>query len=164
LPRSAESEFALIRDHLEDALEAPTDPARWGSAATDADLYVSLADAAAEIADLPTLERYAPLALAAARRLDHRLYAAVAERADGIRLRALGHFADSLEPLSRAFVAFDRLGTRWQTGQTLMARAATYAALGQDPLARGDRLQALDLFTALGARPAAEAAARLLRE
>lgn len=156
----AEGEFALIRDHIEQALEAPTDPARWGSAATEADLYACLADAAVEAMDPLALERYAPLALAAARHIEHRLYLAVAARAEGARLYATGRPAESLDAFTRALTSFDDLGTRWQSGRTLVLRAGSLAALGRQDDARADRRRAIDLFTAIGADPAAQMARR----
>lgn len=140
------------------ALQAPTDPARWGSAATTLDLHAALADAAASTGDLETVSRYAPLAEREARRIGHRLHLGIAQRARGQAAALRGAYAEAESMFDEALSLFETLGARWQTGRTLLARSALRAAMRREAEARADRLRAESIFVSIGAAPdAAEA-------
>ena len=74
----AEGEFALVREHLEAALNKPSQG--WAPVG-DHELYSLLADAAVQQRDEAALRQYAAPAEETARRYDHRLYQAIAHRA-----------------------------------------------------------------------------------
>jgi tetratricopeptide (TPR) repeat protein len=127
----AEGEFALVRQHLEAALMRTSD---WVG---DHDLYAMLADAAAREGDLPSLRRYAPLAEQSAAGCDHRLYRAIADRAQGVAYRMAGEYGQAGERLNRALESFSEIGARWQVGRT-------YVELAELARARHDRTTATE--------------------
>jgi tetratricopeptide (TPR) repeat protein len=143
----AEGEFALVRQHLEEALK------QGGQWVGDHDLYMMLADAAAQQRDEDALRRYAPLAEEAAARYDHKLYQAIAHRAWGVAHRLAGEHAESEARLNQALASFNTLDAHWQIGRTLfelgeLARARTDSAAARDTFSK-----ALAEFERLGAAP-----------
>jgi hypothetical protein len=158
LPRLAEGEFALVRDHLEQAIRTPTDPVRWGSAMTDLDFRILCAEAAAQTGDAAGLAEHVPPAEEGARSLGHRLYSGVAQRARGIAQQSAGQPGAAVDSLTSAADIFRALGTRWQLGRTLAARAHSFVAAGDFAAARADWTEAAALFEAQGAAPAARQA------
>lgn len=158
MPRLAEGEFALVREHLDQAIRSPTDPVRWGSGMTDLDFSILCAETAAQTRDAAGLAEHVPLAEEGARRLHHRLYLGMAERAKGVGLLLAGQAGAAIVCHSQAADIFQTLGTRWQLGQTLMARAEAQVSIGDHAAARADWSQAAALFEALGAVPAARQA------
>ena len=155
MPRLAEGEFALVRDHLEQAIRSPTDPARWGSGMTDLDFHILCAEAAAQTRDAKGLAEHAPLAEDGARRLRHRLYSGVAHRAHGVALLLGGQPGAAIDRHNQALEVFAALGTRWQLGRTLVERAEAHASAGDLSSSRADYARAVEAFEAVGAEPAA---------
>ncbi len=162
MPRLAEGEFALVREHLDKALQGSNDPVRWGSAVTDLDYDVFYADASARARDRVGLERFTEKAEHGAERLGHRLYMGIARRARGVLLLLDGQPKQAIARYDEALTIFAPLRTRWQMGVTQAERAQAHATLGDLASARSDWGQALAAFDSIGARPAAEDARRAL--
>ena len=158
MPRLAEGEFALVHEHLDQALQGSNDPVRWGSAVTDLDYEVLYADASARARDRAGLENFVQRAEEGAERLGHRLYQGIARRAHGVLLLLDGQPEPARGRLDQALAVFESMGTRWQIGLTLAERATACTALGDLASARADWQRALASFEAIGARPAAERA------
>jgi tetratricopeptide (TPR) repeat protein len=144
---TAEGEFALVRQHLEAALVGTSD---WVG---DHDIYAMLADTAALQGDLEALQRYAALAEQSAERYGHRLFQAIAQRAQGVAHRLAGEYGPAGVRLTKALGTFDELGARWQVGRT-------HVELGKLAQDQGDRAaaiehykQALTQFESQGALP-----------
>ena len=134
----AEGEFALVRQHLEAALDRPT--TLTGAICGDHDLYAMLADVATQERDEAALRKYAPLAEESAARYQHVLYQGVAHRAWGVAHRLAGDYAEAEARLNQALELFRRLETRWQIGRTLHE-------LAELALARADTARARDYFS-----------------
>ena len=143
----AEGEFALVRQHLEQALT------RTSSWVGDHDLYAMLADAAGQQRDEPALARYTPLAEAAAARYDHPLYQAMSRRARGVLHRLRGEHAAAAAQLRQALELFSELGARSQVGRTHGELAALAVDQHDLDAAREHYRRALAAFEALGAAP-----------
>jgi len=154
----AEGEFALVREHLDQAIHGPNDPVRWGSAVTDLDFNVLYADAAARARDAKALMRFAPLAEEGAAHFGHRLYAAIAHRARGVQALLADQATQAVAYENQALAIFEDIGTRYQIGLTLGERARAFSAVGDPVSARSDWNRAATLFDALGALPAARQA------
>jgi len=159
----AEGEFALGRHHLEAAITmAAIAPTGQGAYANEYDLCALLADTAAQQRDAEALRRYAPLAEAMARRIDHTLYQAIAQRAWGVAHRLAGEYTDATARLNRALELFEGLETRWQIGRTCVELGELARAQTDTAAARGHFSRALAAFEALQAAPdAAHARAAL---
>jgi hypothetical protein len=80
--------------------------------AHDHQVYMLLADAAAERRDLGSLREYAPKLEALAERDEHRLYRAIAQRAHGVASRLTGETADAESHLNQALALFAEAGAR----------------------------------------------------
>ena len=145
---------------MEQALLAPTDPARWGSAATDLDVYAALADAALAANDQAALEQYAPMAHDSAQAVGHRLYQAVALRALGVADSLRGREAAAKDRLDQALDLFEALGARWQLARTLALRARLSGGRGDEAIARANYQRAAILYESIGASADAAEAAR----
>jgi ATP/maltotriose-dependent transcriptional regulator MalT len=153
----AEGEFALGRQHLEQALQKTTtavtssfDNASW---AGDHDLYAMLADTAAQQRDEAGLRQYAPLAEESAVRYGHVLYQAIAHRAWGVAHQLAGEYSAAETRLTQALVLFQQLETRWQTGRTFANLGDLERERTNIVRARGYYAQALVLFEELQALP-----------
>jgi predicted DCC family thiol-disulfide oxidoreductase YuxK len=146
----AAGEFAQVNGHLEQALETA---AEWVG---DHDVYAMLAEAAVQQRDRQALLRYAPLAEQSAERYGHTLYRAIAQRALGVASMLAGDENQSEEQLQAALDAFQELGTRWQTGRTLVELGELARLRAHTTLARKYYSSALDHFEALGAVPDSE--------
>lgn len=157
MPLLAEGEFALVRHHLEEALQ--TSDTTLG----DHDLYAMLAEAAARQRDQVALRQYAPLAETMAAHYSDTLNQAIAQRAWGVAHRLAGEYADAEARLNQALALFRGLDTRWQIGRTLyelgeLAVTCTDVAAAQDYFSR-----ALAAFEEMRAAPDA-ARTRAARE
>jgi hypothetical protein len=162
LPHAAEDEFVLSKQHLAQALSRDAMPVPVGSNAHDHDLYALLADTAAQQRDAESLRQFAPLAEELARRDEHLLYQAVADRAWGVAHRLAGQLADSEARLLHALEVFRRLGTRWQLGRTLYELGELALVTRDWPAARARLGSALAEFEAMRAvRDAARVRAAL---
>lgn len=143
----AGDEFALGRQHLEAGLKQQSE---WVG---EHDLYIMLADAAAQQRDEAALQQYVPLAEEIAIRYDHNLYQAIAHRAWGVAHRLRGEYTEAEARLHQALEIFDQLGTRWQMGRT-WRELAELAQDRQDTTQAQDYLsRALVAFEELGATP-----------
>lgn len=163
MPRLAEGEFALVQDHLGQAILAPTDPVRWGAGGTELDFHVLCAEAAAQSRDSAGLAEHAPRAAEMAERMRHGLYTGIARRAQGVALRLAGQSQAAVERQTDAADLFLALGTRWQLGRTLVERAEVHASAGNLSEARADYVRALEAFEAVGAKPAAAEVRRAMQ-
>ena len=101
------------------ALHKATDPVKWGSAATDQDLYAIRVEAALGESGEAELWQHASELERLARQSGHRLYQGVAHRAWGVSHRLAGEYTQAAERLNMALAQFEALGTRWQAGRTL---------------------------------------------
>lgn len=156
----AEGEFALVRQHLEAALDRPT--ALPNATCGDHDLYAMLADVAVFQRDTDALSRYAPLAEAAADRYQHRLYQGVAYRAWGVLHLLRGEHAEAETRLRLALEQFELLGARWQIGRTLFELGEQAVARADVPGARDTYSRALFVFEEVKAEPDAARTRRAL--
>jgi tetratricopeptide (TPR) repeat protein len=142
-----------VRDEIENALALSGQPVKRGSMAHDHDVYMVLADAAAQSQDADAIKRYAPRLQELATRDGHKLYLAIAHRAHGIAHRLAGEHAKAEARLNQALKIFDELGTRWQIGRTLFALGEMEAARSKKSQARDYFTRALAAFEALEANP-----------
>jgi hypothetical protein len=149
----AEGEFALVRQHLEQALPKPAVPPGNAAPAGDHDLYAMLADVCALQRDEAALRKYAPLAEEAATRYGHTLYLAIAQRAWGVAHRLAREFTESETRLRTALELFLGLEARWQIGRTLFELGELAAARMDTAGARDYFGRALAAFEALRAVP-----------
>ncbi len=143
----AEGEFALVHKYLEIALDRT---AAWVG---EHDLYAMLADAAAQQRDETALQKYAPLAEEFATRYDHKLYQAIAQRAQGVAHLLAGEFNDAESSLNQALGLFEELGTRYQIGRTLFELGEVAAAQKDTANARHHFTRALESFESMQAAP-----------
>jgi tetratricopeptide (TPR) repeat protein len=139
-PLAAEGEFALVRQHLEEALTKLDISPTYVTPAVDNDLYAMLADVAGQQRDLAALQQYAPLAEETAAHCGHVLYQAMAHRAWGVAHRLVGEYAEAKARLHQALELFQDLDTRWQIGRTLYE-------LGELAVARAEATAARDYFS-----------------
>jgi tetratricopeptide (TPR) repeat protein len=152
----AEGEFALVRQHLEAALN------QNGEWIGKHDLYTMLADTAAQQHDLEALQQYTPLADETANRYQHPLYQAIVHRAWGVERRLEGDWSAAEERLGKAMAAFEELGARWQMGRTKADIGELYLGQGEVQLGRTRLKEALALFEEIGAVPDARRITSLL--
>ncbi|HJR78999.1 MAG TPA: hypothetical protein VJ821_02930 [Anaerolineales bacterium] len=130
-------------------------PVNFGTMAHDHEIYMTLADIAAEMLDSDALRNYALPLEKLAERDNHRLYLAIAYRALGVAHRLAGEQAEAEDRLKQALNLFTKLGARWQIGRTLFE-------LGELNLNRSNTKareyysQALDSFEEMRAMPNAE--------
>ena len=144
----AEGEFALVRQHLNQALH------KESSGMTGVhDLYAMLADAAAQQRDEAALHEYIPLLEETAASLDHTLYLAIAHRAWGVIHLLEGEYAQAEARLNQALELFQELETRWQIGRTLYELAELALARAEPDQARDYLSRALVTFEDIKALP-----------
>jgi hypothetical protein len=87
--------------------------------AHDHEIYMTLADAAAESRDTAALRKYAPQLEKLASRDGHGHYLAVAHRALGIGHRLSREYTQAETRFRQALELFTKSGARWQIGRTL---------------------------------------------
>jgi TolA-binding protein len=146
----AEGEFALVQKYLEIALH------RTASWVGEHDLYAMLADAAAQQRNQVALQKYAPLAEEFASRYDHKLYQAIAQRAQGVAHLLAGKYNDAESGLNQALGLFGELNTRYQIGRTLFELGEVAATQTNSSKAREYFARALEKFESMQAAPDAE--------
>jgi hypothetical protein len=142
----AEGEFALVQQYSGTAL------ARIGGWVGEHDVYALLVDAAAQQCDAAALQEYTPLLEELAARYDHKLYQAIAHRAQGVAHRLADQTADAEIQLKQALALFETLDTRWQIGRTLF-ELGELALSRENGAAREYFSSALTAFEELGASP-----------
>ena len=141
---------------MEAALQRPGQPVKRGTMAHHHDVYMLLADSAAQLRDVAALLQYTPKLEELAVREGHRLYLAIAHRAWGVAHRLAGKHGDAEARLHQALEVFDDLGTGWQTGRTLL-ELAEVALAQMDQASAGDHFsRALATFEAMQAMPDVE--------
>lgn len=150
LPLAAAGEFALVKQHLEQALAKKVD---WVG---DHSMYALLADGAARQQDLKGLEQYVQLAEETAVRYDYKLYLAISHRAWGVLHRLSGDYAQAETRLNSALTMFQELETRWQIALTQTELGQLAVAQSNFDQASACFTQALPLFDDMGARPDAD--------
>lgn len=147
---------------MEGALEMAGQPVKRGTMAHDHDVYILLADIAAQQRDADAVLKFAPRAEALATRDGHTLYLAIAHRTRGVAHRLAGQSAEAAARLDRALELFTELGMRWQIGRTLGELAELHRA-GPDPDHGWELLvRAVAEFEAIGAAPDAKRARAVL--
>jgi tetratricopeptide (TPR) repeat protein len=150
MPLMAEGEFALMKQHLEAALE--TSPVTRKVAGAD-DLYALLVDAAAQQRDQADLRKYAPLAEETATRIDHKLHMAIAHRAWGIAHTLAGEYPQAEARFQQALAIFAAYPAPWQIGRTLFEMGELARAQRKTEQARDYFSRALRAFEELRAVP-----------
>lgn len=132
--------------------------------AHDHHVLMQLTEAAVRQGDAAELARWQPRLSELAERDGHRLYQAIARRAQGVAARLAGQHAQAETWLRQALAAFTEMETRWQAGRTLMELGQMALAAGSRDVASGHFAAALAVFEALGALPDAEGARTALEE
>ena len=130
-------------------------PVNFGTMAHDHDIYMTLADTAAELRDADAIHEYALHLEKLAGRDDHRLYLAIAQRALGVGHRLAGEHTAAETRLRQALGGFTRLGARWQIGRTLFELGEVNLTHSRQK-AREYYSQALGSFEEIHAVPNAE--------
>ena len=125
---------------MEAALQRPGQPVKRGTMAHRHDVYMLLADSAAQLRDAAALQEYTPQLEELAERDGHRLYLAIAHRAWGVAHRLAGKHAEAEARLNQAMELFGAMETGWQIGRTLFE-------MGELDLARMDQSGARDHFS-----------------
>jgi hypothetical protein len=135
-------------------------PVNFGTMAHDHEMYMMLADAAAEMQDAEALEKYAPRLVEAAGRDGHQLYLGIAYRALGVGRRLAGKAVEAETLLRQGLAIFKELGTRWQLGRTLseLAEVELSRPRRRKAQVREYLAEALELFEEMQAVPHAERA------
>ena len=139
-------------------------PVKRGTMAHDHDVYMTLTDSAAQEYDAAAIELYAPRLEELATRDNHKLYLGILYRAQGIAKRLEGNFDDAAELFPRALEIFHALGTRWQSGRTLVELGELERTRHNPNAARNYFERAVNEFDALRAAPDASRARGALEE
>ena len=147
----AEGEFALMQQHLEAAL-------KLSSADNDApggnhDIYALLVDAAAQQRDPARLQKYAALAEETARRIDHKLHLAIAQRAWGMVHTLAGEYPQAEARFKQALDIFSVYPAPWQIGRTLFELGELAHLQKKTEQARDYYSRSLGTFEELHAAP-----------
>lgn len=121
--------------------------------AHDHDVYMTLADAAAQQEDAAGLALYLPRLEELAQRDSHRLYLGIAHRARGVAHRLAREFEEAHAQLDAALELFGELGTHWQIGRTLAELGELEATREAQEDAQRYFARALEEFETLGAEP-----------
>jgi len=146
-------EFAQVGDLLAPSLEKSGQPVKRGTMAHDHDIYMQLADVAAQRRDPAALQKYVPRLEELAIRDSHRLYHAIAHRAWGVLHRLTERYAEAEGQLNLALEIFDQLDTRWQCGLTHFELGELEKARFVSHSAREHFTRALDRFETMRAAP-----------
>ncbi|MFH1183826.1 MAG: tetratricopeptide repeat protein [Chloroflexota bacterium] len=162
MPLQAQGEFALVKQSMQDALQASGLPLNWGSMAHDHEMYMTLADMAAQLGDAVALQEYVPRLEELARRDGHQLYLAIAHRAAGVAHRLAGEYSKSRSRLKSALDIFQHIGARWQSGRTLTELGRLEEARSRTKPAREYFNQALAAFEGIRASSDADEIRRLI--
>ena len=149
----AEGEFVLVNEHLTAAMQKH--PMGWNPVG-DHEIYVLLADVAAEKRDETMLGMYAPQAEAISARLKHTLYRAIALRSLGVLDELHGRTVLAEARLKESYDLFQKLEARWQMGRTLFELGQLSAVVGRSKEASEYFAQAANELESLGARPLLE--------
>jgi hypothetical protein len=135
------------------ALEKSGQPVRRGTMAHEHDVFMFLADSAAQQRDEAGVRQYAPRLLELAERDGHKLYLPIAMRAWGVAQRLAGEYAQAGTSLNQAMELFGGLGAGWQLGRTQFELAELALACSNPDAARRHYTAALEAFETLNAIP-----------
>jgi hypothetical protein len=125
--------------------------------AHDHEIYMTLADTAAELRDGEALRKYAPALEKLASRDNHKLYLAIAHRALGVAHRLADEHVAAETQLKQALELFTKLGAHWQIGRTLFELGELNLDASQNETkAREYFARALGSFEKIQAVPNAE--------
>jgi tetratricopeptide (TPR) repeat protein len=149
-------EFALMKEHLDQAFEKSNAPLKWGSMPTELDLYVLLADSASEHRNEAALLEFAPRCEEVSTRNGHKLFEGVAHRAWGVAHTLAKNYGQAKTRLEHSLELVRPLDARWQIGRTLFEFGELYAAQGDFDAARDYFSQALGHFEEMHALPNVE--------
>jgi tetratricopeptide (TPR) repeat protein len=130
-------------------------PVNFGTMAHDHEVYMTLADTAAELRDVEALRNYAAPLEHLSERDSHRLYLGIAHRALGVLHGLAGEHAAAERRLLQALDLFTELGARWQIGRTQFELGELNISLSPQK-AREHYSQALASFEEMQAAPDAE--------
>jgi hypothetical protein len=130
-------------------------PVNFGTMAHDHEIYMMLADTAAELRDEGAIQEFAFHLERLAGRDDHKLYLPIAQRAQGVGHRLAGEHAAAEARLQQALAGFSNLGARWQIGRTLFELGEANLTHSRQK-AREYYSQALAAFEEIRAAPNAE--------
>jgi tetratricopeptide (TPR) repeat protein len=147
----AEGEFALMQQHLEAALKLSS--AAGATPAGDHDVYAILVDGAAQQRDPVGLQKYAALAEDTARRIDHKLHLAIAQRAWGVAHTLAGEYPQAETCFKQALEIFTNYPAPWQIGRTLFEMGELARLQMKTEQARDYYSRALSAFEELQAAP-----------
>ena len=125
--------------------------------AHDHEIYMILADTAMDLRDESALIKYVPLLEELAVRDNHKLYLAIAHRAQAVAHRLASKHAEAEARLKQALELFTKVGARWQIGRTLFELGELNLAQPKKKTkARECFSQALGSFEEIQAVPNAE--------
>ena len=147
----AEGEFALMQQHLEAALKLSS--SAGAAPAGDHDVYAMLVDGAAQQRDPVGLQKYAALAEETARRIDHKLHLAIAQRAWGVAHTLAGEYPQAEGRFMQALDTFTAYPAPWQIGRTLFELGELTRLQKKTEQAREYYSRALSAFEELRAAP-----------
>jgi tetratricopeptide (TPR) repeat protein len=147
----AEGEFVLMQQHLEAALKLSS--AAGATPSGDHDVYAMLADGAAQQRDLAGLQKYPALAEETARRIDHKLHLAIAQRAWGVAHTLAGEYLQADARFKQALDIFNDYPAPWQIGRTLFELGELARLQKKTEQARDYYTRALSTFEELRAAP-----------
>jgi tetratricopeptide (TPR) repeat protein len=147
----AEGEFALMQQHLEAALKSSS--SAGAAPAGDHDLYAMLVDGAAQQRDPVGLQKYAALAEETARRIDHKLHLAIAQRAWGVKHTLAGEYPQAEARFKEALDIFTAYPAPWQIGRSLFEMGELARTQMKTEQAREYYSHALSTFEELHAAP-----------
>ena len=99
---------------------------------------------------------YAPLAEETAKRIDHKLHKAIADRAWGVAHTLAGEYPQAEVRLQHALEVFTAYPAPWQIGRTLYEMGELARAQGKMEQAHDHFSGALSAFEELGAAPYSE--------
>jgi tetratricopeptide (TPR) repeat protein len=159
----AKGEFAQVSENMETARSKPGQPVKRGTMAHEHELYLLLADAAAERRDLAALREHAPRLEELALCDDHRLYLGIAQRAWAVTHWLSGEYEPAQARLERALELFRQLDTRWQAGRTHRLAGEIHVESSNLEEARRQFGLALEAFEAMKAIPDLERTRAALR-
>ena len=136
--------------YLEEALSRTKD------ISPDELFYTLLVDTAAIEEDLEKLDAHASTLARKAKKINHKLFQAVALRALAVANRLSGKFKDAHGQLLEAKAIFQDVGTSWQLGRTYYEFGQLSAAQDNREDAKSHFVQALQHFEKMGALPDVE--------
>jgi tetratricopeptide (TPR) repeat protein len=147
----AEGEFALMQQHLEAALKLSS--LAGAAPGGDHDVYAMLVDGAAQQRDPIGLQKYATIAEETARRIDHKLHLAIAQRAWGVAHTLAGEYPQAEARFKQALDIFIAYPAPWQIGRTLFELGELARLQMETEQAREYYSRALSAFEELHAAP-----------